>query len=207
MSKTAYELEWKRQKQRTGLPAGHIPVHRWYLRLDEPWAVEARTPPLENLILMRAEQPTISFYRFLYHTAGEDYVWGNRRRMSDEILASILARDDTHVMVLYKSGTPVGFFEVDFSAADSTEIKYFALLPGNIGLGLGGYMLNCAIRHAGQSKLPVILDTCTLDHGSALENYLKRGFVIYDRQDEEYPDPRLDGTMPRHAGKHVPLAE
>lgn len=207
MSKTAYEVEWQRQKQRTGLPAGHIPVHRWYLRLDEPWAVEARTPPLENLTLMRAEQPTISFYRFLYHTAGEDYVWGDRRRMSDEILASILARDDIHVMVLYKSGTPVGFFEVDFGAADSTEIKYFALLPGNIGLGLGSYMLNCAIRHAGQSKLPVILDTCTLDHGSALENYLKRGFVIYDRQDEEYPDPRLDGTMPRHAGKHVPLAE
>ena len=110
-------------------------------------------------------------------------------------------------MVLYKSGTPAGFFEVDFRQSDSTEIKYFALLPGNIGLGLGGYMLNQAIRYAGRRKVPLVLDTCTLDHGSALENYLKRGFVIYDRQDEEYPDPRLDGTIPRQAGKHVPLAE
>lgn len=207
MSKTAYELEWQRQKQRTGLPAGHIPVHRWYLRLDQPWAVEARTSPRDDLLIMRAEKPTIPFYRFLYHTAGEDFVWGDRRRMSNEKLAGILAQEDVHVMVLYKSGTPAGFFEVDFRAANSTEIKYFALLPGNIGLGLGGYMLNCAIRYAGRSKLPLILDTCTLDHGSALENYLKRGFVIYDRQDEEYPDPRLDGTIPRHAGKHVPLAE
>lgn len=207
MAETMYEAEWQRQRGRTGLPPKHLPVHRWYLRLDEPWNVEDRDPPSDDLMIVRAHQPTVAFYRFLYHTAGEEFVWGDRRRMSDEKLASLISNDDVHVMVMYKAGTPAGFFDINFSEPDSTEIKYFALLPGFIGQGLGGYMLNQAIRYGGQRKVPLLLDTCTLDHPSALENYKKRGFVIYDEDDEQYPDPRLDGTMPREAGKHVPLAE
>lgn len=207
MAQTLYEAEWDRQRLRRGLPKDHLAVHRWYLRLDEPWSVEDRTPPHPDLTIMRAKQPTVAFYRFLYHTAGEDFVWGDRRRMSDEKLAELISNEDVHVMVMYKAGTPAGFFDINFSEPDSTEIKYFALLPGFIGQGLGSYMLNQAIRYGGQRRVPLLLDTCTLDHSSALENYKKRGFVIYDEEDEEYPDPRLDGTMPRDAGKHVPLAE
>ena len=207
MSETIYEAEWKRQLGRTGLPPKHLPVHRWYLRLDEPWNVEDRSPPSDDLTIIRAHQPTVAFYRFLYHTAGEEFVWGDRRRMSDEKLAGLISDENVHVMVMYKAGTPAGFFDINFSEPDSTEIKYFALLPGFIGQGLGSYMLNQAIRYGGQRKVPLLLDTCTLDHPSALENYKKRGFVIYEEDDEQYPDPRLDGTMPREAGKHVPLAE
>lgn len=207
MTETVYEAEWQRQLRRHGLPTNHLAVHRWYLRLDKPWLVEDRPAPADDLEIKRAHQPTVAFYRFLYHTAGEEFVWGDRRRMSDEKLASLISDDDVHVMVMYKAGTPAGFFDINFSEPDSSEIKYFALLPGFIGQGLGSYMLNQAIRYGGQRKVPLLLDTCTLDHPSALENYKKRGFVIYDEDDEEYPDPRLDGTIPRHAGKHVPLAE
>ena len=207
MAETIYEAEWRRQRNRTGLPPKHLPVHRWYLRLDEPWNVEDRDPPSDDLTIVRAHQPTVAFYRFLYHTAGEEFVWGDRRRMSDEKLAGLISNENVHVMVMYKAGTPAGFFDINFSEPDSTEIKYFALLPGFIGQGLGSYMLNQAIRYGGQRQVPLLLDTCTLDHPSALENYKKRGFVIYEEDDEEYPDPRLDGTMPREAGKHVPLAE
>ena len=208
MAQTIYEKEWVRQLGRTGLPENHLAVHRWYLRLDEPWLVENRPPPSQELQIIRSENPTVAFYCFLYHTAGEEFVWGDRRRMSDTELASLISNENVHLMVLYKAGTPAGFFDINFGEPDSTEIKYFALLPGFIGQGLGGYMLNQAIRYGGQRKVPLLLDTCTLDHPSALENYKKRGFVIYDEEDEEYPDPRLDGTMPRDVGKkHVPLAE
>lgn len=207
MNMSIYELEWQRQRGRQGLPARHIPVHRWYLRLEQPWQVPEKPAPMAGLSIMRAQQPTVAFYRFLYHTAGEEFVWGDRRRMSDEKLAGLIGGEDVHVMVLYKSGTPAGFFDLNFGDDAQSEIKYFALLPGNIGQGLGGYLLNWAIRYAGQKKLPLILDTCTLDHPSALENYRKRGFEIYRQEDEEYPDPRLDGTLPSGAGRHVPLAE
>jgi ribosomal protein S18 acetylase RimI-like enzyme len=207
MSQSTYELESQRQRGRSGLPPKHLAVHRWYLRLDEPWKAADREPPMEGLTIMRAHNPSIAFYRFLYHTAGEDFVWGDRRRMSDQQLAGLIGNPDVHVMVLYKQGTPAGFYDINFSDPKETEIKYFALLPGNIGQGVGGYLLTQAICYAGQRKVPLVLDTCTLDHSSALENYRKRGFVVYHEEDEEYPDPRLDGTIPREAGQHVPLAE
>ena len=207
MGQSTYEIEWERQRARTGLPPKHLAVHRWYLRMDKPWEVADRDPPMDGLTIMRAHDPSIAFYRFLYHTAGEEFVWGDRRRMSDETLAGLIKNPDVHVMVLYKQGTPAGFFDINFSDPNETEIKYFALLPGFIGQGLGSYLLTQSIRYAGQRKVPLVLDTCTLDHPSALENYRKRGFVVYDEDDEEYPDPRLDGTIRRDAGQHVPLAE
>ncbi len=204
---TTYELEWERQKTRQNLPAGYLPVHRWYLRLDEPGEVASRSAPREGLSLIRAHDPSIQFYRYLYHTAGEEFIWGDRRRMGDDELALIIGNNDIHIMVLYDRGTPAGFFEMNFTSAQESKINYFALLPGFIGGGLGSYMLTEAIIYAGQRKLPLILDTCTLDHSSALENYRKRGFVVYYEQDEEYPDPRLDGTIRKDAGRHVPLAK
>lgn len=207
MSKSTYELEWERQRARKDLPPKHLPVHRWYLRMDEPWKVASAEPPQDGLTMTRSEKPGVDFYRFLYHTAGEEFVWGDRRRMDDSRLLSIVNHSDVHVMVLYKAGTPAGFFELDLRNSEHSEIKYFALLPGFLGGGLGGYMLNQAIVSVGRRPVPLILDTCTLDHFSALENYRKRGFEIYREEDEEYPDPRLDGTIPRGAGKHAPLAE
>ncbi|NKB52297.1 MAG: GNAT family N-acetyltransferase [Rhizobiaceae bacterium] len=210
MNGSIYDKESQRQalrQQGNDVPAGHLAVHRWYLRLAEPWKIADRDPPSEGLTIMRANNPSVAFYRFLYHTAGEEFVWGDRRRMSDEKLAGLIGKDDVHVMVLYKSGTPAGFYDVNFSDPSETEIKYFALLPGNIGQGFGGYLLTKAILYAGEKKVPLVLDTCTLDHPMALENYRKRGFEIYREDDEEYPDPRLDGTIRKDAGQHVPLAE
>ena len=203
---TTYETEQARQKSRRDIPTGHLPVHRWYLRMEQPWQVELLDAPRDGISIVRAEKPTIAFYRFLYHTAGEEFLWGDRRRLSDDDLAELIGSPDVHLMVLYDHGTPAGFFELNFTKRDQSEIKYFALLPGFIGRGLGSYMLNQAIVMGGVPKLPLIVDTCTLDHSSALENYKKRGFEIYAEEDEVYPDPRLDGTLPPHVGSHVPPA-
>ena len=207
LNQTTYQAEWMRQKARIGIPVGHLPVHRWYLRHETPWAIGVKTPPRDGLEIIRAVNPSVQFYRFLYHTAGEEFVWGDRRRLSDDQISAIVTHVEVHVMVLYDRGTPAGFFELDMRHKDVTEIKYFALLPGFIGSGLGSYMLHQAIWIASQRNFPVILDTCTLDHPFALENYRSRGFVVYREQDEEYLDPRLDGTIPITAGKHVPLAQ
>ena len=201
---TTYELEWQRQLARPDVPPKHIPVHRWYLRLEEPFNIPSPKSPRDDLTIIRAQNPTIDFYRFLYHTAGEEYLWGDRRRMSDKDLAAVIGPDTIHLMVLYRSGVPAGFFELDFSYENRSNLKYFALLPGFTGGGLGNYMLNACIHYAGQQRaLPLSVDTCTLDHPIALENYKARGFVDWYEKDEEYPDPRLDGTVPKDSGKHV----
>ena len=207
MSETVYQIEWKRQAARTDIPSGHLGVHRWYLRFETPQDVVAPKPPRDDLTVARASNPTIDFYRFLYHTAGEEYLWGDRRRLSDAELSGLISPESIHVMVLYAGGVPCGYFELDFSRDDLTNLKYFALLPGFKGEGLGNYMLSLCIHMAGSIQaVPLTVDTCTLDHPIALENYKARGFEPWYSEDEIYADPRLDGTVPPDAGKHVPKA-
>lgn len=201
---TEYEIEWQRQLARTDVPENHLPVHRWYLRHDDPASIAELQQHRDDLTIMRAGKPAVNFYRYLYHTAGGDFLWGDRRRMSDDDLLAKVNVDTTHVMVLYRTGTPAGFYELDCSRDHETEIKYFALMPGFIGGGLGRFMLNAAIAQASKRGLPLIVDTCSLDHPVALENYKARGFIVYDRQDEIYDDPRKDGTVPPDAGSHLP---
>ncbi len=208
MSQTDYQKEQIRQWSRTDVPTGHLPVHKWYLRIDDPSQVEVKQPPHEAVSIIRAQNPTIEFYRFLYNSAGEEFLWGDRRRISDEELLPLITPETIHLMVLYEYGTPAGFFELDVESETESEIKYFAMLPGFLGRGLGGYLLSSAIRYSAElRKLPLILDTCSLDHESALENYRKRGFKVYNERDFTDPDPRLDGTIRADAGKHVPLAK
>ncbi len=208
MPLTDYQRERKRQFTRTDVPTGHLPVHKWYLRIDDPSQIEAKQPPHENVSITRAINPTIEFYRFLYNSAGEEFLWGDRRRISDEELLSQITPETCHLMVLYENGTPAGFCELDIECHNESKIKYFAMLPGFLGRGLGGYFLSAAIRYAADLKqVPLILDTCSLDHESALENYRKRGFKVYQERDFVDPDPRLDGTIRADAGKHVPLAK
>jgi len=113
MSETDYQKEQRRQWSRNDIPSGHLPVHKWYLRIDDPSKIEATQPPPENVSIVRANSPTIEFYRFLYNNAGEEFLWGDRRRLSDTDLLTLISPETCHLMVLYESGTPAGFCELD----------------------------------------------------------------------------------------------
>src|SRR3546814_10814505 len=63
--------------------------------------------------LLRAEHPTVGFYRYLYNAVGGEWRWWYRRQMSDADLAGILADDRVEVFVLYGDGAPAGYFELD----------------------------------------------------------------------------------------------
>jgi hypothetical protein len=47
--------------------------------------------------------------------------------------------------------------------------------------------------------------TCTLDGPNALAFYQRSGFTAYQRQLETFPDPRLNGLIPRDAAPHIPI--
>jgi hypothetical protein len=47
--------------------------------------------------------------------------------------------------------------------------------------------------------------TCTLDGPTALNFYIRSGFVPYQRQVETFSDPRLTGLIPRDAAPQIPL--
>ena len=161
-----------------------LEVTTTYLAMRDPPEQPPREPPVGGLRVTRCKPPTVSFYRYLYNTVGEDWLWIDRRRMTDDQLIEIIHDRHVEVHVLYSSGTPAGFAELDRRRAGEIELAYFGLLPDFVGQGLGSYLLSWAIQKAWSYKPERFwLHTCTLDHAAALPMYKKAGFVQF-RQEE-----------------------
>jgi GNAT superfamily N-acetyltransferase len=154
--------------------------------------------PLEMLALMRAENCTVSFYRYLYDTVGEPWLWFERQLIDDAALAAQIHKPTIEIFVLYVRGVPAGFFELDSAAARETKLCYFGLIPNFIGRRLGPYLLQAAIDRAWSRPIDRFwLHTSTFDHPKALRVYQQAGFVAYARRAVSFEDPREHGLLPR----------
>lgn len=133
----------------------------------------------EKLRLVRAEKPTVAFYRFLYDTVGGPWLWWERRAIHDRDLVAIIHDPLVEIYVLYRAGVLAGFAELDRRTEDVVEIAYLGLMTEFIGRGLGRDLLRRIIALA-WSRNPerVRVHTCTLDHPSALAIYQNAGFTI-----------------------------
>jgi len=153
----------------------------------------ARAPSLSQpVMLLQAHQPTISFYRYLYNSIGQDWLWYERRQMNDETLAEIIQDERVSVDVLYCGGVPAGFAELDARMLPAVEVAYLGLMPEFIGRGLGRYIIDWAVDSAwalGPER--IWIHTCNLDHPAALPMYQKAGFSVFNRQTVTIPNPRL----------------
>lgn len=152
------------------------------------------------LSLVRLHNPTVSYYRYIQHTVGDPWLWFERRKMSDEQIRAIITNEDVEIYVLSEGGVPAGFVELDFRTMPAeADIAYFGLLPDFIGKGLGPYLLDWAV-HCAWDRDPapqrLTVNTCTLDHPSALGAYQKAGFTPYAREKKQVPDPRALGIVP-----------
>ena len=168
---------------------GKIKVIITYLEMRSP--VPRQLPSRsEKLALLRAERPTVSFYRYLYNTVGAPWLWWERRCLDDETLCAIIHDPKVEIYVLYVAGVPAGYVELDRRQQAEVEIAYFGLIPEFIGRGLGEYLLCCGLDRAwsGHPKR-VWVDTCNLDHPKALGVYQRVGFVPYDQQTKVIDDP------------------
>lgn len=145
---------------------------------------EPRAPatprPQGKYALLRTVKPPLHFYRYLYDTIGRAYAWVSRRQLTDADLASIIHHEDVEIYVLYVEGSPAGFFELDFRSLPEAELSFLGIVPEHIGEGLGRFLLTEAISLA-WAKAPerLIVQTCTLDHPSALRLYQRAGFTPY----------------------------
>lgn len=140
--------------------------------------------PKGKIAIIKAENPPVHFYRYLYDTVGKDYLWVDRKKLTDEALAKILEAPTLELYVLYAEGAPAGFAELDFSETDVAHLAYYGMMPEGIGRGLGSYFLYqaCSICWSRPIK-NLLVNTCTLDHPRALSMYQRAGFVPYSRED------------------------
>src|ERR1700719_5162443 len=116
-----------------------------YLEMLERPAGRRVPAPLDKLALMRAEDCTVSFYRYMYDTIGRPWLWFERRLVDDEALAGLIDKPTIEIFVLSVRGVPAGFFELDTAAPRETKLCYFGLIPDFIGRRLRPYLLQAAI--------------------------------------------------------------
>lgn len=148
-----------------------------YLEMLEP-PPRPLPPAPAGAEVRQAEQPTPSFYRFLYEGVGGPWQWRDRKQLSDEELLQRVAE----VWVLSHRGTPAGYAELNFSQPGQAKLEYFGLFPEFIGRGLGGWFLAWTVACAWRPGVKrVWVHTCTLDHPNALPVYQKAGFRVYNR--------------------------
>jgi GNAT superfamily N-acetyltransferase len=176
-----------------------------YLEMLERPSGRRVPAPLDKLALMRAENCSVSFYRYLYDTVGEPWLWFERRLIDDAALARLITKPTIEVFVLYVRGVPAGFFELDTVAPRQTKLCYFGLIPDFIGRRLGPYLLQAAIDQAWSRPLDRFwLHTSTFDHPKALRTYQQAGFAVYDRRRVSFEDPRERGIVPKKLSQRLP---
>ncbi len=138
--------------------------------------------------VVRAIRPPVHFYRYLYDTVGEKWLWYERRRMPAADLEAVIWDPSVEIWVLWVDGVPAGYAELDGRKPD-LELAYFGLTPEFVGHGLGRWFLDWTVDKAWSKNPPRFwVHTCDLDHPRALATYQNAGFVIFDRTEEAYPD-------------------
>ena len=129
-----------------------------------------------------------------YREVGADWFWVDRADWSPQQWSEWVGRPGHQLLELREYGEPAGYAELDPQADGSVELAYFGLLPGFIGRGLGGWLLEQALRAAmavpGASR--VWVHTCSLDGPTALANYRARGLREFATT-LEWRDTRVQG--------------
>lgn len=189
------------------IPPGHVASVVTCLEMRQKPHSTATSLP-EGVTLERFVGDSLTTYRALFRKVGEDWLWFSRLFMPDKTLTDILNNDNIEVYVIRDGGEDIGLLELDFSEPGQCELVFLGLIQGTTGKGLGRAVINKASELAWSKPIERFwVHTCTFDHPSALNFYIRSGFTPYAFQVEVRPDPRLTGHLPRHAAPHIPIID
>lgn len=159
---------------------------RTYLQMTAPSELEAAGAPSSDARVERLEPCPPALWRHLYTEVGRDYHWVDRLSWTDDDITQYLADPALEIWALRVQAETAGYFELRRHDDGAVEIAYFGLLPPFTGQGLGKFMLTKAAELAwARGANRVWLHTSSLDHGSALPNYLARGFSVWKQETYE----------------------
>ncbi len=148
-----------------------VPVVTTYLELTDPAGIRPARPV--DAPIARVDPPDGAVCREFYGAVGGEYSWIDHL---DKDAAWWLAHAEQ--VETWVIGERAGYYELHPDGAD-VQIAYFGLRPAFHGQGLGGALLEHALRRGFQLGTRVWVHTCTLDSPHALANYRARGLVPY----------------------------
>ena len=165
-----------------------------------------RPMPPSPLRLMRWRSTEPERYRALFRQVGQRWLWYSRLVLDDAALTAKLASPAAEIHVAVDSrGVEVGMIELDFALPEVALLTYLALVPELTGRGHGRWLIAHALAIGWRPGIArMTLDTCTLDHPSALGSYRAQGFVATRRTVEVFPDPRARGLLPPDCAPQIP---
>lgn len=156
-----------------------VPVTIWHQEMLSRADFRPSTR-MARYTLARLVAPAPEFYRFLYVAVGSPYHWTDRLPWTAEQWAARLADPAVEVWVASEEGAPAGWFELCRQDDGTVELCYFGLLSHAAGKGHGGPLLSAAISRAWELGAErVYVNSCSLDHPSAMANYAARGFHAF----------------------------
>jgi GNAT superfamily N-acetyltransferase len=182
-----------------------IAVTTWSLELTSPDDLRPAAEPAGDVRVVRAEIPSPEFSRFLYTAVGGDIHWTDRLDRTYAQWDAALSRPGVETWVAYEKGTPAGYLELEAQDEGVVEIVYFGLIPAFRGRRIGGHLLSVgaarawdlATRWPGRTPTKrVWLHTCSKDGPHAMDNYLRRGFALFDTKVEDEPETVTPGPWP-----------
>lgn len=155
-------------------------VITYYLEMTSP---KALNPKLDarGLVVKECEIKQFQVNKFLYQFVGAAWEWTDKLKLSNTAWQAYAENDNLRTWIAYHKGAIAGYFELQQKAEGTIELAYFGLAKNFIGKGFGGYFLSQAIKEAWkwEGTQRVSVNTCSLDHPSALNNYKARGFKVY----------------------------
>ncbi len=188
------------------VPAGKIATVVTHLEMTARPAL--RPDPPGAFTLRRVETPDLDWFRDLFRRVGEEWLWFSRLQKTDAELAAIIHAPSVEVYALAHDGSDEGLLELDFRQAGQCELTFFGVTGKMIGGGAARWLMNRALEQAWSRPVSRFwVHTCTHDHPSAVAFYQRSGFRPFLRQIEVEDDPRVHGTAPRSAARHVPIIE
>lgn len=133
--------------------------------------------------MRRVSRPTVEMFRQLYDGVGAQWDWTDMHRSSPRWLKAFAEDRLVHThLVVEEPDTTAGFAQLDLRRRHrdgEVGLAYFGLLPDWCGRGLGRWALAEALARAWRGGTRVVtVNTCTLDHPSALPLYRQMGFEV-----------------------------
>ena len=124
----------------TDLPPGKLANVVTYLEMRTP-SPTSPTPTMSDFTVRRVDQPDLDWYRRLFRSIGENWLWFSRLRLSDDELRAILHDPGIDIYVLSHNGADVGLLEFDRRHMPDIEISFFGVTQAMIGKGAGHALL------------------------------------------------------------------
>ncbi|HEX3732570.1 MAG TPA: GNAT family N-acetyltransferase [Mycobacteriales bacterium] len=181
-----------------------------YLEMNSPDQLRPGRGAPAPVGLERHDVTSLPLISSAYAHVGKPYHWTGRLAWSREKWEEWLSRPGLRLWLPRVAGEVAGTIELEVQPDGDVEIVVFGLVPEFVGKGFGGHILTLGARLAweteqcdgGQTRR-VWLHTSSFDNRHAKQNYLARGFRVFQvrRKHREIPDDA--GLASDPSGHHL----